>query len=183
MVARHAPTSNRKASNNQSHPYMVDSLDIQIIDELLSDANISTTEIASKYKVPVSTIQRRRAAIESLSMLKHEYNLNPVGFGLRPVEFWIMVEKGKADEVAHNIFEKYNNVLRVSTQMNSISNVGVAAYVKSSEQLYSMLEGIKSMPFVENVEFAETIKIIRTRQANFFRLMAGDNSMPASQQD
>jgi DNA-binding Lrp family transcriptional regulator len=180
MILRDAPIANTKTSNNQSHPHMIDSLDIQIIDELLADANVSSTAIASKYKVPLSTVQRRRAAIESLSMLKHEYTLNPIGFGLRPVEFWIMVEKGKADEVAHNIFEKYNNVLQVSTQMNSISNVGVAAYVKSSEQLYSMLEGIKSMPFVENVEFAETIKIIHTRQANFFRLMA-DNSTSASQ--
>jgi DNA-binding Lrp family transcriptional regulator len=181
MILRNAPTVNRKASNNQTQPHMIDSLDTQIIDELLADANISSTAIASKYKVPLSTVQRRRVAIESLSMLKHEYTLNPVGFGLRPVEFWIMVEKGKADEVAHNIFEKYNNVLQVSTQMNSISNVGVAAYVKSSEQLYNMLEGIKSMPFVENVEYAETIKIVRTRQANFFKLMSAGNSTSASQ--
>lgn len=163
-----SPNRNTK-NNNESRRRTLDSLDIQIIDELLANADTSSTAIASKHHIPLSTIQLRRAAIESMSVLKHEYTLNPTSFGLRRAEFWVLIEKGKTDKVAQNIFKKYNNVLSVCQQMNSISNIGVVAYVNSSEQLYNMLEEIKSMPFVEDVEYAEIIKVIHTRQVNFLK--------------
>lgn len=158
----------------------LDSLDIQIIDELLSNANISSTTIASKHSVPLSTIQRRRAVLESMSMLKHEYRLAPFSFGLRPVQFWVLVEGGKAEEVANYIFQKHINVLEVTVQVNALSNVGIRAYVQSSEELFGMLEEIKSMRFVTRVEFAEVINVVGTRQTNFFKIR-GANLTPASQ--
>ena len=159
---------NRKSSNIRPHPPLtLDSLDIQIIDELLDNADVTSSAIASKYKVPLSTIQRRRAILESTPMLKHEYNLDPFSFGLREVEFWVMVEKGRTDEVAQHIFEKYKNVLIVTAQMNAISNVGVRAYFDTSEQIYRMIEEVKGMQFVNRVEFAEIIKVVGKRPANF----------------
>lgn len=159
---------NRKSSNSRPHPPLtLDSLDIQIIDELLANADVTSSAIASKYNVPLSTIQRRRAVLESMPMLRHEYSLNPFSFGLREVEFWVMVEKGRADKVAQHIFEKYKNALSVTVQMNAISNIGVQAYFDSSEQIYRMIEEVKGMQFVNRVEFAEIIKVVGKRQANF----------------
>ena len=148
----------------------LDSLDIKIIDELLANASVSSTAIASKYKVPLSTIQRRRAALESMSVVKHEYSLNPINFGFRPVEFWVLVQKGKAEDLAHKIFSKFENILDVCVHINSISNIRVQAYISNSQQLYNMIEEIKSMPFAENVDVAETVKVIAERQVNFFKL-------------
>ena len=148
----------------------LDSLDVKIIDELLANAPVSSTAIASKHKVPLSTIQRRRAALESMSVVKHEYSLNPINFGFRPVEFWILVQKGKAEELAQRIFNKFENVLDAGVHINSISNVKVQAYISGSQQLYKMMEEIKSMPFAEDVEVAETVKVIAERQVNFFKL-------------
>lgn len=150
-----------------------DSLDMQIIDELLSDPIVSSTAIASKYQVPLSTVQRRRTILESMSLLKHEYSLDPINFGLRPIQFWIMVEKGKSDEIGKHIFEKYENVLSVTIQVNAISNVGVLAYFDSSEKLFSMLEELKAIKFVNRVEFAEIVKLVGKRQANFFKRARG----------
>src|SRR3954452_776641 len=65
--------SRSRASSSSSFPF--DSIDMQIIDELLANADISSTEIASKCSVPLSTIQRRRTSLESSSTLKHEYRL------------------------------------------------------------------------------------------------------------
>lgn len=158
---------NRQINNRSRPPLTLDSLDIQIINELLANAGVTSSAIASKYKVPLSTIQRRRAVLESMSMLKHEYRLDPFSFGLREVEFWVMVEKGRTDEIAQHIFEKYKNTLIVTVQMNAISNVGVQAYFDSSEQIYRMIEEMKGMRFVNRVEFAEIIKVVGKRQANF----------------
>jgi DNA-binding Lrp family transcriptional regulator len=178
---RVASNGKNPEKKNDSNIYRrtFDSLDMQIIDELLVDADISSAAIASKYGVPLSTIQRRRATLESMSMLTHNYDLNPNAFGFREVEFWLLVEKGKADEVARHIFEKYNNVLSVRVQINSISNVGVTAYVDSSEELYTMLEEIKSMHFVEEVEFAEIVKLVDKRPANFFKVRMQNPIKPA----
>jgi DNA-binding Lrp family transcriptional regulator len=148
----------------------LDSLDMKIIDELLDNAAVSSTAIATKFKVPLSTIQRRRAALESMSIVKHAYSLNPINFGFRPVEFWVLVEKGKAEDLAQKIFNKFENILDVSVHINSISNVKVQAYISGSQQLYSMIEQIKSIPFAEGVEFAETVKVIAERQVNFFKI-------------
>lgn len=158
---------NRK-SNNGPHPTLnLDSLDIQIIDELLANANVTSSAIASKYNLPLSTIQRRRAVLESKHWLRHEYSLDPFSFDLRAVEFWVRVEKGRADEVAQHIFEKYKNALIVTVQINAISNVGVQVYFDSSEQMHRMIEEVKGMKFVNWVEFAEIIKVVGKRQANF----------------
>lgn len=107
-----------------------------------------------------------------MSLLKHEHTLNPTSFGLRLVEFSVLVEKGRADEVAQRIFEKYENLLKVNIQINSISNVGALAYVNSSEELYKMLEEIKSMQFVNDVEFAEIVKVVGKRPASLFKVQA-----------
>ena len=147
----------------------IDSLDNHIIDKLLANADISSTEIASKLKVPLSTIQRRRAILESMSIMNHKYELNPLSFGLRPVQFWIKVEGGRAEEVANHIFEKFDNVLRATIQMNAISNVGILAYFNSTEEVFGMLEVIKSMKYVDRVEFAEIVKVVHERTVNFFK--------------
>jgi len=57
-------------------------------------------------------------------------------------------------------------------QINTISNVGVSAYVNRSEQLYSMLEEMKDMPSVENVAFAEIVKVVEEKKVNFFKAQA-----------
>lgn len=167
--------------NMTSGPHRwLDSLDIKIIDELLANANISSATISSKYRVPLSTIQRRRAVLESMSLLKHEYRLAPFSFGLRPIQFWVLVEGGNTEEVANHIFQTHTNALEVTIQVNALSNIGVLAYVQSSEELFSMLEEIKSMRFVTRVEFAEVINVVGTRQTNFFKIR-GAIVTPASQ--
>ena len=172
-----SPKENRKNHVAGSLHRTLDSTDMQIIEELLGNADISSTEIASKLKVPLSTIQRRRAILESMSVLEHKYKLNPINFGLRPVQFWIKVKGGKADEVANHIFDKYDNVLNATVQMNTISNVGILAYFNNSEEVFWMLEAIKSMKYVERVEFAEIINVVCERQPNFFKRESELNSL------
>ncbi len=174
-----SPKENRKNHVGGSLHRKLDSTDMQIIEELLGNAYISSTEIASKLKVPLSTIQRRRAILESIPILEHKYKLNPLSFGLRPVQFWVIVEGGKADEVAKHIFDKYDNVLNATIQMNALSNVGILAYFNNSEEIFWMLETIKSMKYVNRVEFAEIVSVIGERQANFFKI-ENQNSTPST---
>jgi hypothetical protein len=49
---------------------------------------------------------------------------------------------------------------------NPISDIGLVAYATSSGHLYNLLEGDKSIPFVDDIEFAEIVKVMHTRQVN-----------------
>jgi hypothetical protein len=52
---------------------------------------------------------------------------------------------------------------------NPISHIGLVAYATSSGHSYNLLEGNKSVPFVDDIEFAEIVKVIHTRQVNFLK--------------
>lgn len=91
--------SNEAMHHDSSHYSVVlhkilDDLNIKIAKELVNDPYISSTEIAAKFGVPLSTIQRRRARLEA-SMLKKEYTFDVRKFGWRVADLLISVEKGQ----------------------------------------------------------------------------------------
>lgn len=139
----------------------LDSLDIQIIKEMLDDANVSNIYMSKKLDVPLSTIHRRRDIIEK-TVLKRAYELDPAQFGYRIAELHISVTKGKSEAVASDIFQAYKNVRHISLRMNG-SNITAQIYIRDSRQLQEMMESIKGLPFVEEVHFSETIRVIGKR--------------------
>lgn len=54
--------------------------------------------------------------------------------------------------------------------MDSISNVGVTAYINRSGQLFSMAEDIEVNTVCREYDIVEIIKVIGKRQANFFKM-------------
>ncbi|WP_458743949.1 AsnC family transcriptional regulator [Candidatus Nitrosocosmicus sp. T] len=73
----------------------LDNLNLKIIEELLNNGDIKSSEIASKLKIPLSTIQRRRATLEKFDILKKNYSLDVTKLGLRVAEVSISTKKGK----------------------------------------------------------------------------------------
>ena len=65
-------TDNNK--DNKTELVLLDSLH-KIIKELVSNPNVRSATIASKYKAPLSTVQRRKARLEN-SVLKKNYQIN-----------------------------------------------------------------------------------------------------------
>jgi hypothetical protein len=61
-------TSNRKNGDFPAHK-MIEPLNIKIMRELISNPDLSSTDIATKYRMPLSTIQTRRTRLER-SILK-----------------------------------------------------------------------------------------------------------------
>ena len=66
-------TDNNK--DNKTELVLLDSLHTKIIKELVSNPNVRSATIASKYKAPLSTVQRRKARLEN-SVLKKNYQIN-----------------------------------------------------------------------------------------------------------
>ncbi len=61
----------------------LDKTSINIVNELLLDPNIKSSDIAKRLRIPLSTVQRRRANLESSSILRKAYNLDLARLGWR----------------------------------------------------------------------------------------------------
>lgn len=152
---------------NRSNLILLDGLDMDIINELIDDSNSSSSDIARKYNKPLSTIQRRRTRLEK-SILKKEYSINTSYTNWRSGEFFLKVTKGKTREIAEQTFEKYNNnITLVTMTSNTVGNMIAHIYFRNSSQMFSMMEELKRITFVEDVMYAEHIEKIGERKPRF----------------
>ena len=151
-------------SNNGVSPKQVskllDSTNIKIISELVKDPGINSLTLANKLDIPLSTLQRRRARIEK-AILKKNYTFNYKAFGGRVGDLIVSVDKGKSKEVAQSLLKKYKNyVASCYTRINSMHNVSAHVIYKNTEELYELIENIKTMDYVTGVNWSEVVEVI-----------------------
>jgi hypothetical protein len=77
--SRSSDLSNKNEIDQLSNPYIIDNnyshihldnINLKIIEELLNNGDIKSSEIATKLAIPLSTIQRRRTKIEKTIVRK-----------------------------------------------------------------------------------------------------------------
>lgn len=148
----------------QQHKLVLGSLDAKIIEELLNDAFISSTDISKKHKAPLSTVQRRRRYLEN-TILTRRYEIDLKKQGFRIGEMTVIPENGASKEIIRGIFLKYANyILSITVKIDGAINLAVLVYFKTTTEIHDIMEGIHSMPGVQQVKFAETVEIIRNKR-------------------
>ncbi|HEY6882453.1 MAG TPA: Lrp/AsnC family transcriptional regulator [Nitrososphaeraceae archaeon] len=139
---------------------LLDSIDIKIISELVRQPDISSLSLSKKIDIPLSTLQRRRARIEK-AILKRDYTFNYKAFGGRVGDLIIAVDKGKSKEIAQSLLKKYkNNIVSCDTRINSEHNISAHIIYKNTEELYDLIESIKTMEYVDGVHWSEMVEIM-----------------------
>ena len=83
--------------------------------------------------------------------------------GWRVGELMILVEKGRADAIAGEIFRQNKRIGAVTIRIDSIANVIAEVYYRDSEQLSDVMQKVKSMKNVQNVIFSEIVAISNNR--------------------
>jgi DNA-binding Lrp family transcriptional regulator len=139
----------------------MDALNVKIAKQLMNNPDISSVEIATICKSPLSTVQRRRAKLEE-SLLKKNYSLDVRQFGWRVADLLIAVDKGKGEEVAKRLLhERRDNVLSVSLRIGHPQvNIIAEVFYRNSEELHNLIESIKAYPEVSMLEWSETVKVV-----------------------
>ena len=139
----------------------LDSIDKNIISELIKDANVGTSHLSRKFKVPLSTIQRRKRTLEN-SILNKKYEINHNELGWRAGDLIILVEKGKTTEAMEHILKNHgdNSVISVSTRINSMHNIICRVIYHDCEELHKLLENVKAIPYVVTSEWSELVKVV-----------------------
>jgi DNA-binding Lrp family transcriptional regulator len=163
---------NHKTYDKTGDTFRLDSLDINIIKELLTDSNIRTADIAARYKIPLSTIQRRRARIENF-VLEKKYHLDIKKRDWRRGIILANVIEGKAKEVAKMILERYkDNVISSSTRLNDQNNVIADVIYNDPSDLHNIIEQIKGNPYVSTVTWSELVEVIGSNNAPLIRALS-----------
>ncbi len=149
--------------------FFLDRINIKIINELISNGDIKSSEISEKLKIPLSTIQRRRTRIEK-TVLKKKYQMDLIQLGYRTAQIFVDVQKGKAQETGEELLKKYNrNVINASTRINSSNNLCLEVVYHASDELHNLLEEVKSMPLVKNVDWSEQVMMIGDNMSTIIR--------------
>jgi DNA-binding Lrp family transcriptional regulator len=154
-----------KINNKDSQIFPFDSIDINIIRELLVKADIKSVDIASKYNVPISTIQRRRKRLVD-SILEKKYLIDITKRDLRTGIILANVKRGKAKEVAKMILERHkSNAISSSTRINDQNNVITEIIYNTSSELYNILEQVKKIPYVSSATWSELVEVVGNNDA------------------
>jgi DNA-binding Lrp family transcriptional regulator len=155
-------SNNHSNGSNGKISLGVDSLDIKIIRELLNNPDSSSSRLAKKLGIPLSTLQRRKTKLER-SVLKKQYELNVHELGWRNAEILMLVGSGKADYVAQELIEKFDRVIGTSTRINTTTNLAAHVGFKNSEELHELMEQLRAMPNVSNLEWSEIVGEVGNR--------------------
>ena len=154
-----------KINDNDSQIFPFDSIDINIIRELLAKADIKSVDIAYKYKVPISTIQRRRKRLVD-SILEKKYLIDITKRDLRTGIILANVKRGKAREVAKMILERHkSNAISSSIRINDQNNVITEIIYNTSSELYNILEKVKKIPSVSSATWSELVEVVGNNDA------------------
>jgi DNA-binding Lrp family transcriptional regulator len=153
-------TRNDNQKLNRFDLFTLDSINLKIIVELITNGDVKSSEIAAKLKVPLSTIQRRRTRIEK-SLLKKSYKMDLKFLGNRTALVFIDVQGGKAKEIGEELLRKYDkNVVNASTRINSSNNLCLKVIYYGSEELHYLLEEIKAISSITKVDWSEEVMLI-----------------------
>jgi DNA-binding Lrp family transcriptional regulator len=148
--------------DNKNYVYYDSTLDktnLKIIKQLIDNPNIKSSEMAEKLHIPLSTIQRRRAALEKTDIIKKEYSFDLKKYGIRVADLLIGIKNGEIKQVLDGIHENHQkNIISVSNKIGDPSiGYGIKIAYSNSNQLFNILEEIKKNPIVVNVKWYESV--------------------------
>ena len=188
QIVRPISTSRTKPSRHSDSADIVrklDRKDLIILSEMLANPDVSGIDISKKLKLPLSTVQRRKTAIERSSIVRKSYEVDAKLFGWRTADILISVEKGDCVEIANRLLVE-NLVLGLDSDISKVLNnknsnntfvsprviesslrigdpvINVVARViyKSSDELFYIIQRIKKMPHITRVEWSEIVKVV-----------------------
>ena len=150
----------------------MDRIDKSIINELIHDPHLSSKHISEKIEAPLSTVQRRRAALE-ISILNKMYSIDLSTFGWRIADLLIgMNNGGDPHSTASNIVqENSKNIVSASLRIGSPEiNLGAQIRYKSSQELHQILQNIRALDNIYRVEWSEIVEEIAIDKVDVFQI-------------
>lgn len=107
---------------------------------------------------------KNRGKGDKTASTRQEYQIDyPEWFweqGFRVADLLIMVDRGRTEQVAKQIFQQNRHVISTSWRINAIANLVAEIYYTDSNMLNETIESIKSIENVSRVEFSEIVGVV-----------------------
>jgi DNA-binding Lrp family transcriptional regulator len=142
--------------------YIIDNLDQKLLELLLK--GYENKKIAAEVETPLSTIQRRIRKIFENQYVSRKNELNYKKLGLRKGYLQISLKGGKsyvAQELA-----SIRGITAVSELTGSFDILCTCIF-KNTDELFGLIEYIKTIERVDNVACVEEVRSIEVREAAF----------------
>ena len=151
----------------------LDSINLGIVEALVNNGDVKSSEIAAKLKIPLSTIQRRRSNLEKSLILRKNYTLDLKKLGLRVSEISVATRKGESQNIMNNFYNKHKkNIVDMALRIgNPDTNISFRVAYTDSIELFNLLEEIKEMEAVSMVQWSEYITEKKNHTINFSDLV------------
>lgn len=96
--------------------------------------------------------------------IKNELPNKYYGDGVEDSWSFLSVEEDRSEELAKKILDSNGNnniILNTSLRIGDPEiNVSAQVFYKGSEELLKIIEYVKAMPYVKNVEWSETVRVV-----------------------
>jgi DNA-binding Lrp family transcriptional regulator len=150
----------RLRSSSDSVPFLSNS-DKKMIECLLTtDGFVTSKDLSKKLNIPLSTIQRRRKRLEAI-FIQRQYTLRMEKMGYRTATLFISTSKRSYNMVGKEILEGSDMVTFVfATIGQSGMDLKVEVVFKTSQDLMSLIDEIKSLEGVRSVFWSESVMMI-----------------------
>lgn len=144
---------------------MLSTIDKKILKILLDPNGRITSELlAKKLGLPRTTVQRRRGLLEK-RFLQFNYSLKLEDLGYRRIEFLISTERGKSVPIGQELLRR-DEVVYVGRSIGQHTiDLKTELIVKDNSELLEMLEIVKAMDGVKEVEWTEIVKVIGKKKS------------------
>lgn len=131
---------------------------------LLPNGKITSDVLSKKLGIPRTTVQRRRLMLEK-RFLHVVYTLKLEELGFRRIDFLISTQSGKTIDIAESLLER-DEVVYVGRSVGQHTiDLKAEIIVKDNIELLDMLETVKAMDGVREVEWTEIIKVVGRKQS------------------
>lgn len=141
--------------------------DKEILKVLLSPDNgikRSSLLLASKLRIPQTTIQRRKKRLEK-EFLTSTYTLNLEKFGWRHVDLLISTRNGKTDSVANRLLENEEVVYVGKSIGEHTIDLRAEIIIRDNSELLNILEKVKAMDGVNDVIWSEIVRVVGRKRS------------------
>ena len=140
-----------------------DKLDIFVIKELLKDPHIQTLEISIKSGMPLPIAHKKRRLIES-KVLQARYFLDfqKLGLYFRFADIFADIKENKVNDLVNQLYPSpfTKNILKLIKIKTPLDGICIKALYQKFDELFFLMDKIKSYPFISNVHFSEEIEVL-----------------------
>lgn len=159
-----------KSITNSKNSALIPKLSVsdkEILKVLLSPDNLikcSSLLLASKLRIPQTTIQRRKKRLEK-EFLTSTYTLNLEKFGWRHVDLLISTRNGKTDSVANRLLENEEVVYVGKSIGEHTIDLRAEIIIRDNSELLNILEKVKAMDGVNDVIWSEIVRVVGRKRS------------------